>query len=85
MSKYDKLWDYVAEQPGESLDLSFEEIGDYRRRASRPLVSQLQEGTAVAWLAGRQDLDEEADRAFRAHEGLMRRISSPLCAETAKV
>ena len=28
MSKYDKLWDYVAEQPGESLDLSFEEIGD---------------------------------------------------------
>lgn len=28
MSKYDKLWDYVAEQPGESLDFSFEEIGD---------------------------------------------------------
>ena len=28
MSKYDKLWDYVAEQPEESLDLSFEEIGD---------------------------------------------------------
>lgn len=28
MSKYDKLWDYIAEQPGESLDLSFEEISD---------------------------------------------------------
>lgn len=28
MNKYDKLWDYVAEQLGESLDLSFEEIGD---------------------------------------------------------
>lgn len=28
MSKYDKLWDYVAKQPRESLDLSFEEIGD---------------------------------------------------------
>ena len=28
MSKYDKLWDYIAEQPGESFDLSFEEISD---------------------------------------------------------
>ena len=28
MNRYDKLWDYVAEQLGESLDLSFEEIGD---------------------------------------------------------
>lgn len=28
MGKYDKLWDYVAAQEGESLDLSFDEIGD---------------------------------------------------------
>lgn len=28
MSKYDKLWDYIVEQPGESFDLSFKEIGD---------------------------------------------------------
>lgn len=28
MSKYDKLWDYIAEQPGESFDLSFKEISD---------------------------------------------------------
>ena len=28
MSKYDKLWDYVAAQPGDALDLSFDEIGE---------------------------------------------------------
>ena len=28
MSKYDKLWEYVAAQPGDSLDLSFDQIGD---------------------------------------------------------
>ena len=28
MSKYDKLWDYVAAQEGESLDLSFDQIGE---------------------------------------------------------
>lgn len=27
MSKYDKLWDYVARQTGDSLTLSFQEIG----------------------------------------------------------
>ncbi len=28
MSKYDKLWDYVAAQPSDVLDLSFDEIGE---------------------------------------------------------
>ena len=28
MSKYDKLWDYVAAQPGDALALSFNEIGE---------------------------------------------------------
>ena len=28
MSKYDKLWDYVAAQPDDGLDLSFDEIGE---------------------------------------------------------
>lgn len=28
MSKYDKLWDYVAAQPGDGFDLSFDEIGE---------------------------------------------------------
>lgn len=28
MSKYDKLWDYVAAQEGDALDLSFDEIGE---------------------------------------------------------
>lgn len=28
MSKYDKLWDYVAAQDGDSLVLTFDEIGE---------------------------------------------------------
>lgn len=85
MSKYDKLWDYVAEQPGESLDLSFEEIGDI---AGVPLdhsfLNYKKELLSRGWQVGKISMKKQI-RAFRAHEGLMRRVSSPLCAETAKV
>ena len=29
MSKYDKLWDWVAAQPGEELTLTFDEVGEH--------------------------------------------------------
>ena len=29
MSKYDKLWDWVAEQPGDELPLTFDEVGEH--------------------------------------------------------
>ena len=54
MSKYDRLWEYVATQPGDGLDLSFDEIG---KIAGAPLdhsfLNYKKELLPFGWQAGK--------------------------------
>lgn len=67
MGKYDKLWDYVAEQEGESLDLSFDEIGDI---AGVPLdhsfLNYKKELLPRGWQVGKISMKKQAVHFERA-------------------
>lgn len=67
MGKYDKLWDYVATQEGESLDLSFDEIGDI---AGVPLdhsfLNYKKELLPRGWQVGKISMKKQAVHFERA-------------------
>ena len=69
MSKYDKLRDYVAAQPGDALDLSFDEIGEIAGVA-------LDHSFPVSYTHLDQTSDDDA-----AHREDARRLETDLAAD----
>ena len=69
MSKYDKLWEYVEEQEGDELVLTFDEIGAI---AGVPLDHSFlnYKKEPAPWLGSGQDIHETANRALQATGGI---------------
>ncbi len=60
MSKYDKLWEYVAAQPGDSLDLSFDQIGDIAGVAlDHSFLNYKKELLPLGWQVGKISMKKQ--------------------------
>lgn len=60
MSKYDKLWEYVAAQPGDSLDLSFDQIGEIAGVAlDHSFLNYKKELLPLGWQVGKISMKKQ--------------------------
>lgn len=69
MSKYDKLWDYVAAQSGDALDLSFDEIGEIAGVAlDHSFLNFKKELLPLGWQVGKISMKKQIVHFERARD-----------------
>lgn len=69
MSKYDKLRDYVAAQPGDALDLSFDEIGEIAGVAlDHSFLNFKKELLPLGWQVGKISMKKQIVHFERARD-----------------
>ena len=69
MSKYDKLWEYVEEQEGDELVLTFDEIGAIAGvPLDHSLIKKKKELLPHGWEVGKISLKQQAVRFKRLAE-----------------